>query len=862
MKIVGPFAEGYAGAAAASKGHTQRTMTVADRPPAIRLHARPALAVSGALALGIVLETRAGAGFPLWAYLLAGSSVVPVGVALATRGRIVTPMPAARALATCAALVALGGARMAAWQTLPPDDIALLVQAAAAADTVDGSLDGWVRGRVAEMPATVASGTRIRVSVDSVGLGPRQMGASGLVEVTLARPRNGDVSAPAYPALALGDHVALAGRIRAPPPRRNPADFDYGAYLRRLGVGATMRVSDSAGVVRIGPTDRPLLTVVAGVQAHTRRAVLRHVRGEEAQAILLALLIADRSGIDPETRDAFARTGLTHLLAVSGLHILLVGLVLYNLLRPSLVRLGLGWRGVEVSRSGITLVVLGVYALVTGASPSVVRAVVMAGAMVAGRTLQRPMDALNGLGLAALGLILWRPTALFDVGFQLSYAAVGALVLLSPVFLSAIPRGLARRRALHALIGMLVASVAATMGTAPVLLYHFGQVPLGGLLLNIPAIPVANVALGAGLGLALAAGIAPHAADAFAAVAELATAALLAVNSAGDAAFEWSILRQFVTGPGPLMAIVCGLFAVASWRHPPARWRFVGAGAALLALGTWRGVSAGEHRPRLDALFLDVGQGDATLISLPGDRHLLVDAGPRDETWDAGARTVAPHLRRLGIRRLDAVVISHPHADHFGGLEAVLLATDVGRVITNGQPSGHPLFQRALQVSDSLGVTIHTVVAGDTLDLGPGLRARILSPRAPPAPSDDGSTINDGSLVLRIQYGATSMLLTGDAEQSAEADLVERYGGALRSNVIKVGHHGSRTSSTPAFVGLAGARDAWAVIQVARRNRYGLPDEEPLARWMSAGARVLMTSSEGAVWLRSNGQRFERVEWR
>jgi competence protein ComEC len=837
-------------------------MPLPDRPTRLKLHTRPALVVAAAVAAGIALETRLGLGLAVWAWLLAGAACTPVAIGWGARGRLVTPVPFVRAVIGLTAAVAMGGARVAAWESAPPDDISRLAVMAGRVDTVSQTIEVAVVGRVVAPPTAIASGARLRVAVDSASARDGAAPVRGMIEVTLASSRYRDDPPPAYPTLELGDRVRMRGLLRSPPTLRNPADFDYRAYLARQGVGATMRVTEVVDVRRLGSAEDGLTRMVSGVQSHVRRAVRRYVRGEDIQGVMVALLIADRGGIDPDTRQAFADTGLMHLLAVSGLHILLVGLVLYNLLRPTLVRCRLGWRAVEVLRASITLVILSVYALVTGGSPSVVRAVVMAGAMVAARTLQRPADALNGLGLSALGLLLWRPTTLTDIGFQLSYSAVGALVLLSPTILWFTPHWMVARGWSRAVTGMLVASAAATLGTAPVLLAHFGRVPLGGLVLNVPAIPAANAALGAGLGLCLTAGPLPWAADAFAAVAEIATRAMLDINGAGASWLGWTAVSGFVHSPGVLVAMLLALLSMASWRAPSARWRLVVGAVAAAAFGTWTDVATGAARPRLDAVFLDVGQGDAIVLSFPGSRHVLVDAGPRDPFWDAGERTMVPHLRRAGIRRLEAVVITHPHADHFGGLEAVLLEVEVERVLVNGQQVDHPLLRRALEVADSLAVPVQAVHAGDTLDVGLGARFRLLGPATTPPRSDAGSAINDGSLVARAQYGRTSILLMGDAELAGEGSVVQRYGSALRSDVVKVGHHGSRTSSTSELVAAAATPAGWAVVQVARRNRYGLPDEEPLARWTQAGMRVATTSSSGAVWLSSDGRRFRRMAWR
>jgi competence protein ComEC len=403
------------------------------------------------------------------------------------------------------------------------------------------------------------------------------------------------------------------------------------------------------------------------------------------------------------------------------------------------------------------------------------------------------------------------------------------------------------------------ATVAATLGTAPLVLYHFGQLPLSGLALNLAAIPLTAGVLLAGLLCVLAAPL-PLAADAFAAVTEWTCAGLLAVGREGDARLGWSLVEGYVRDPWLMAALVLALLAFALARRPRARWGLSAAGLGCCVLSVWAAVFRGDARPYLDAVFFDVGQGDAALLSLPGGGHVLVDAGLRVPYADWGERVVVPHLRRFGVRHLDALVLTHPHADHIGGARAVLEAVPVGRLVHAGPEEGGALWQALLHLADSLGVPQQVVRAGDTLALDPAVRLRVLSPDGPPPP---WLGPNEGSVVLRVEHGAASFLLTGDAEAGAEAVLAARYGGALASTVVKVGHHGSRTSSTAPFV--AAAADpgtAFAVVSVARRNRYGLPDEEPLGRWTAAGADVLLTAEEGAVWLRSDGQCVRRVDWR
>jgi competence protein ComEC len=498
----------------------------------------------------------------------------------------------------------------------------------------------------------------------------------------------------------------------------------------------------------------------------------------------------------------------------------------------------------------------------------------MAGVLVVGRASERRVDTLNGLGLAALLLLVWRPTALFEAGFQLSFGAVAALVACGPTVTAWLPESWSRSVLGKSVTGSLVASVVATLGTAPILLAWFGTLPLSGVVLNLPAIPLTSMALGGGLGASVCAGWWPAGADLFGAFASVCVRALLAVSTFGAETMGGLTVERFVTDPFVLAAMAGLVLAVAVWTRPVARRRIMLASVGLLAVGSWASVARGDGRPVLDAVFLDVGQGDATLLRLPGGHAVLIDAGDRTDRGDAGLRTVVPHLARYGVRRLDALVLTHPHADHIGGAVAVMESVPVGRLVHNGQADGSAMWRETLRLADSLDVRTQGVTAGDTLDLGPAVRVRVLGPSQALAASGEA---NEASVVLLVEYGATRWLLAGDAETAAEADVVARYAHLLRADVVKVGHHGSRTSSSLPFVAAASgvppgtslvaarARETapdYAVVSVGRRNRHGLPDEEPVMRWLVAGADVLQTADQGAVWLRSDGSRVDRVDWR
>ncbi len=601
----------------------------------------------------------------------------------------------------------------------------------------------------------------------------------------------------------------------------------------------------------------------AAARQRIETAIARYIPSADGQALHTALLLGDRSALEPETEEAFRRTGLTHLLAVSGLHVLLVGMLLYGLLAGVLRRMTRRRIVVDAVRAVLTLGVLVVYAAVTGGSASVVRAVVMAAALIGADLAQRSSSAMNALGLAMLVVLAMRPAQVFEAGFLLSFSAVAGLVLLVPVLRRPIERRprlrrIAERPGVRGLVTTTLATVAASLATLPVLLAVFGRLPLGGLLLNIPAIPLTSLTFSASLATVAFADL-PALAAPLGRSADALARALLTLTERGDAWLGALAYEGATTSALWTLVLASLVVTLAAW---PRRRLRAGALSATLALvcGTvWAGALDRDADPHLEVLFFDVGQGDAALVRLPGGKTVLVDTGPSDDRGDAATRTILPHLRQLGIDHIDAVVISHPHRDHEGGLPALLRAEPVHTVVHNGDNFNSDVHRTVAHLADSLGVPLRAVKAGDRLDLDPTVTLDIL---APADTLTHPSETNDASIVVRMRYGTTTWLFLGDAQLPSEARLVARYGSLLGSSVVKVGHHGSRTSSSPALVALAAMPGCHAVVSVAARNVYRLPNPEVIRRWQSACPNVHETSASGAVWLRSDGLTVEEIAWR
>jgi competence protein ComEC len=731
---------------------------------------------------------------------------------------------------------------------MPPDDVGTLLPPHA---DIEGAI---FIGRVSGAVEHTERGARLTLHTDTLIHYADTLALGGAVRVFL-RPSPWDTTA-IFPDVRQGDRLRLTGDVQAPPSRRNPADFDYGAYLRRRGIHALMNVKNPAHAV-ITRRPRGPVAQIASVRSHIVTQLGRHVSSAEPRAVLRALLVGDRGRIAEETEDRFAATGLLHLLAISGLHVLLVGMMAYQLIRPMLVRCGFSWQTVEWTRALLTIGLLCGFALLTGGRPSVVRAVIMAVLFIGANGLQRNTRSLNTLGVAALILLVYRPLALFDAGFQLSFAAVGAIVSLNPRLESILPVTWTRGGWRGQVSSLVTVSAAATLGTLPVLLAHFGYVSLAGLTLNVVAIPLTALALLSGLCMVITSGWAV-AASLFGAAANLLTRGLLEIAALGEAWLGWAAITKTVRDPLVLAAVVVGLLLVAHWPLPRRRWRLTGTAILLVAVHTWTGAVTVPASRYLDVIFFDAGQGDAALVTFPSGQHLLVDAGPRSPYTDAGASVVVPHLRRYGIDHLDAVLISHADSDHLGGLPSILRDVSVGRIIMNKPLEPTELTHDVDALIDSLAIPRHSVFAGDTLALSPTARVQILGP---PPGSVKHLDDNNASLVVRLVHDEHRFLFAGDAEQVAEQWLVDAYDELLRSDVIKVGHHGSITSSTPVFVQEAASEEGMAVISAGRRNPFGFPNRRVVDRWKEAKMDVTTTAEYGAVWVRSEGTELKRLQW-
>lgn len=653
------------------------------------------------------------------------------------------------------------------------------------------------------------------------------------------------------PGLRYGHRIRTPAKLRRPRNFYNPGSFDYEAYLARRGIFVTGYIRDPEAIEVLGRDGgHPILRFVDSLRGRLEE-VLRLYAPREAEGVLRALLLGQRDGLSKEVKDSLRKTGTYHLLAISGLHIgIVTGLLFLLLQRVLMASETLLSKGHVRRFAGIlSLPVVGLYVLLVGAPLSAIRAGIMVAVPAVALILGRGRTILNALSLAALLILLLWPGSLWEPSFQLSFSAVGGILLLAPALL----RGAGRdplewlrgrpwsRRAARGALAILVISLCAQIATYPISLHLFHLVSTVGLAANLLAIPLIGfVALPLGfLSLPLALIYPPLASPLLA----LGSFVILGVLEGLKALASWPGSHLYLPGPTFLEASIfyalCATFIW--WRRIPRKGPILVGLCLLLCIdGLWWHL---RTRPKgtLEVVFLDAGQGDAAFLRLPEGQRILIDGGgfPWSD-FDVGERVIAPFLWERRALRIDYLVLSHPQPDHYRGLIFIAKYFRPREFWYNGRRPPYPDYLELLEALRERGVRCLKVGEGFRRSIS-GVSFEVLHP-----PPGYRSNLNDSSLVLRLKWRGRSVLFTGDIGANGESHLL-KGDHDLRTEVLKVPHHGSKTSSTYPFV--QEVRPLYAVISVGRGNPFGHPTERVLRRYEGMGAVVLRTDLHGAITL-------------
>lgn len=701
----------------------------------------------------------------------------------------------------------------------------------------NGARDLAVIGEVDAEPQPDDTRIRLRVDVRQVVIDGQTRPVEGILLVETNR----------FPVIDYGASIELSGDLYAPDVISSPS---YAAYLLRDGITSVMRYPDVDVLDSKGGS--PFFRTMLAVRQRGRE-VIRAGVPEPYAALLNGILLGDDSGMPDWLNDAFRETGMTHIIAISGFNIALIIALLDRLSGPFLPR---RWAAVLI------MVFISLYAVLVGAQASVVRAAIMGAAYLAGlRLLGRPTLAIAGLFSAAFVMTLANPNTLWDIGFQLSFAATLGLLLFASRWTRRIESSFSARlpsasqKATAWLLDFVMVTFAAQFLTVPLILYHFGRLSVASLPANFLVLPAQPGVMFTG-GIVLLMGMVfPDISRAIGWIAWPFLAYTVgAIHLLSRLPFASVPLRFSF----PALIAVYGVIALLTLltftdvekrriltdQIPLKRRGMIGASIGILGLillFTWL---SGRPDGRLHVAFLDIGQGDAILIQSPSGQQLLIDGG----------RYPSVVLDELGKqipfwdRSIDMVLATHSDEDHIAGLVSVLERYKVSSLITgNIEAAGDPTFEALLAVADEMGTPVHSAQTGEVIVLDEGVRLQILY--VGNVNAED--SMNDASIVARLEYGDLSILLTGDAEARTETHLLQT-GQPLNSLILKAGHHGANTSSSQPF--LTAVTPQIIVISVGRDNSYGHPSPAMLERAEAIGALVLRTDESGTLEVETDGR--------
>ncbi|HOU17130.1 MAG TPA: DNA internalization-related competence protein ComEC/Rec2 [Candidatus Marinimicrobia bacterium] len=644
-----------------------------------------------------------------------------------------------------------------------------------------------------------------------------------------------------------GDWMAFYTRLNQPATARNPGEFDYWRYLTNHHIYATAYLDAGQTPTIIGRS-RSLRRAANYSRIKVEELIDKSMSGEQ-NAILKALIVGVRGEISDETNQAFVDTGVVHVLSVSGMHVVYVTMVIMLILgflripkKPKMVLAILG---------------LGFYALMVDLRPSVNRAVIMAILTLIAQGWEKRANVYNTIAAAALIQSLFDPLQIFDMGFQLSFMAVISIVYVYRQLEYLLPLPLKtsniKNRRLREIWQLFLVSLSALLGTIPITVFYFQRIPIISLVTNLAVVPLVGLIGGLGFGQVILGFLWSGFNLTFGEVQTLLISLLTQIVK-----ISGRVPIAYLTIPAiSLAGVYFGyLILLILLNLDKKRVQKVALFGFLIGINflIW---TQNLSKPVLQVTFLDVGQGDAIFLEFPNRETMLIDTGDRTFRRDYGELTIAPFLKRKGFQRIDYLALSHPHNDHIGGAPYLMRNFQIGEIWEPDISASSQIYREIHTLADSLQIPIRHLYAGDCFPLAESLTVFVLHPSKAFLESHPPG-FNDYSNVLKISYRQIDFLFCGDVEKFSESYL-NLWHTTLQSEILKVPHHGSSTSSSQTF--LEQITPDLAVISVGKNNKFRHPSAGTIARYEALGTEIHRTDLSRALIINSDGHKYWIKPW-
>jgi competence protein ComEC len=693
----------------------------------------------------------------------------------------------------------------------------------------------FVEGIIVKRPEARDDGCRLLLQIEHLrqdSFTGKDLPVKGLMLLRIGNGRSGLIS---------GGRIRFSGKLRPPLNYGIPGEFNAERYYALKRIRATSFVQTDAEIVVLGEADKWRLQRHFDKTAATIGSFIMNRLPVVEGGVIKALLIGDGADIPQELKNAYSRTGVNHILSISGFHVGIIVVALLQLwyavsrLFPALL-LYLNFRRVAFA---VSLPLICYYMFLSGAAPATARSVLMILFVTIGLFLELESEPVNLIILAAFALLLADPANLYDISFQLSFLALWGLTVITPLLMRLVP--MPTPRWLHKLFLFAAASAAAVLVTLLPVAYYFQQASITGIISNFFIVPLLGYgAVVCGFAATPFIWLSPLTAGWLLSLAGFMTAIANATIAVLD---RLPTLPSFFPTEAEILIFLLTMLLITVIKTDRPKYLLLAATSISLLLIHHIPANNGTYSLKMN--FLSVGQGEATLITFHDGKTMLIDGGGalHDSRRDIGRQLLLPALRKAGVKRIDYLVLSHSHPDHLQGLIAVAAAMPIGEFWENGRNSGKD-YENLRRLLDSGKVPVKVLNSASPALLVSGVTISTLHPEPADKLSHLFADQNEDSLVLHLDTGRFSALFTGDIGADTEFRLLDRQM-KLRSTLMKVPHHGSRYSVLPGF--FAAVSPQIAVVSAGYKNSFGLPAREAMAELQRVGATIYRTDLDGTV---------------